>query len=131
MKNDEDPTLCKNLSKAAHNNMKYTDEEGWTTTSPGRKKLKKKNKATSMESIITLIDGNFDEIITGIHNRIYVTSPGRKYKCNIPDNKYTAIELEFNPTITMTTNGIGTENEKAQRKEGPQDDGKETSNANE
>jgi hypothetical protein len=43
------------------NNNEHTDEEGWTTTTPGRTKPKNTNKGSSTESIITTIDGNFEK----------------------------------------------------------------------
>ena len=99
-KNDKDMTLRKITTKSTGNNNKATtDDEGWTTTSPGKTKPKNSNStAASIESIITTIDGNFDQIEAGTHNRIYVTSPGRKNKCNIPDDNRKQIEYDFNPT---------------------------------
>ena len=96
-KNDGEMILAK--SATTHTGISHgnnTDEEGWTMTSPGRKKPKDNNKVASTESIITTIDGNIDQIDAGTSNRIYVTSPGRKDKCNIPDDRL--FELDFTPT---------------------------------
>ena len=96
-KNDGDPIVTKFATKNT-SNTSNTDEEGWTTTSPGKKKPKNNNnsKAASTESIITTIDGNIDQLEIGKQNRIYVTSPERKNKCNIPDDR--TIEIDFHPT---------------------------------
>jgi hypothetical protein len=58
-----------------------------------------------------------------MHNRIYVTSPGRKHKCNIPDDA-SRIELDFNPITMMTPKREGKGRE--QNTERPQDSGEET-----
>ena len=98
MKNDGDMILA--ASEKIHTcKTTNTDEEGWTTTIPGKKKPKKNNnRVSSTESIIMTIDGNVDQIEAGALNRINVTSPGRKYRCNIPDDNRKIIELDFNPT---------------------------------
>jgi hypothetical protein len=129
MKNEEELKLFKISTKTSHNNsMIHTDEEGWTTTSPGKTKPKKNNtNIASIESIITSIDGNYDQIEAGTHNRIYVTSPGRKNRCNIPDKFQTTIELDFNPTVMLTNNGT----EKEQSKDETQSGGKTTGNTSE
>jgi hypothetical protein len=123
--NDEDPKVYNIPTKVTHNHTTKntdTDEEGWTTTSPGKKKPKNNNSSTaSTESIITSIDGNCDRIEAGMHNRIYVTSPERKHKCNIPDDSKT--ELDFNPTIMTTPKRTG--NGKELNLEGLQDSGEE------
>jgi hypothetical protein len=120
-KNDEEPKLLNNTIKTTQDTD--TNEEGWTTTSPGKKKPKdnNNNKTASTESIITSIDGNFDLIDAGMHNRITVASPGRKYRCNVPDDS--GIELEFNPTM-MTPKRTG--NGKEQSTEKLQESGEET-----
>ena len=103
-KNDEDPNLSKFLTKSTHTNAsRHIDEEGWTTTSPGNKKPKNNindRNVASTESIIESIDGNFDTIEAGTRNIIHVTSPGRKHKCNIPDDDNRNMELDFNPVRT-------------------------------
>jgi hypothetical protein len=55
---------------------------------------------------------------------ITVTSPGRKYRCNVPDDS--GIELEFNPTM-MTPKRTG--NGKEQNTEKLQESGEETNMA--
>jgi hypothetical protein len=57
-----------------------------------------------------------------MHIRKYVTSPGRKHKCNIPDDSQ--IELDFNPATMMKPKGTGKGRE--QNTESPQDSGEET-----
>ena len=100
--------------------MANTDEKGWTATSPGETKPKNSNSTVaSIESIITTIDGNFDKIEAGTHNRIYVISPGRKNKCNIPDDSRTITELEFNPAIMA---GKGNEHSKDKEQDSGEDD---------
>ena len=95
-KNDGD-SMATNFEKKNAHNTSSIDEEGWTTTSPGKKKPKNNNnKAASTESIIMTIDGNIDQLEIGNRNRIYVTSPERKNRCNIPDVR--TIELDFQPT---------------------------------
>jgi hypothetical protein len=124
MKNDQDSTLGKIWTKTTCNNNKtHTDEEGWTTTSPGKRKPRKNNnKVASIESIITTIDGSYDQIEAGIHNRISVTSPGRKHKCNIPEKMHRTNGVEFNPIITMTnTTGNGEEQNKEVSKDSVQE----------
>ena len=100
-KNDGEMILAKSATPHTGNNHdnNNTDEEGWTMTSPGKKKPKDTNNVASTESIITTIDGNIDQINAGTSNRIYVTSPERKNKCNVPDDSRKLKELDFNPTI--------------------------------
>ena len=88
--------------------MTHTDEEGWTTASPGKKKPKKKNSTGSTESIIMTIEG-IDMI--DAQNGIQVKSPGRNYKCNIPDDRKKE-ELKFNMTIMQAKRGEGGEGDK-------------------
>ena len=98
LKNDKDSRLYNNLKKKAthkSSTMTHTDEEGWTTASPGKKKPKKtNNKGSSTESIITTIDGDIDMMDARAQNRIYVTSPGREYKCNIPEERRKTTDLK-------------------------------------
>ena len=118
-KNDKDMTLRKITTKSTSNNTAI-DEEGWTTTGPGNTKPKNYNsKAASTESIITTIDGNFDQIEAGTRNKIYVTSPGRKNKCNIPDDNRQRTELEFNPSIIAIK---GKDNGKDKEQDSGEDD---------
>ena len=113
-KNDGEMILAKSATQHTDNSHdNNTDEEGWTTTRPGKKKPKDNNNVASTESIITTIDGNIDQIEAGTSNRIYVTSPGRKNKCNVPDKMETTID--FSPTII--TIAAGTTNETGQSKE--------------
>jgi hypothetical protein len=51
MKNDGDPTICKNLSKSTHNNMTHTNEEGRRTTSPGKNKETKEEQQSNINGI--------------------------------------------------------------------------------
>jgi hypothetical protein len=124
MKNDRETTTGYFLSKMTHNYS--TDEEGWTTTRPGKKKPKEKNnKGSSTESIIMSIEGDIDMIDTRKQNRIHVTSPGRKYKCNIPDERKKE-ELNFNPIIMAVKGGEGgIEQSKEGTEEGDKETGKE------
>jgi hypothetical protein len=71
--------MSDNFSTATHSSTTtHTDEEGWTTAIPGKKKPKKTNsKGSSIESIIVTIEGDIDMIDTRTQNKIYVTSPGR------------------------------------------------------
>jgi hypothetical protein len=127
--NDQETFKSKILDKTTHNysTMTHTDEEGWTTTSPGKTKPKEKNsKGSSTESIITTIEGDIDMMDARAQNKIYVTSPGRKYKCNIPDDRRKE-ELNFNPTIMEAKGGEGGEGSKEQSKEGTTEGDKETS----
>ena len=128
-KNDGDPIVTKFATKNT-SNTSNTDEEGWTTTSPGKKKPKNNNnsKAASTESIITTIDGNIDQIEAGKNNRINVTSPGRKYKCNIPDDNRKIIELDFNPTVM--TDGRGEQGNNKQQDNGEEEDTNKTNGQN-
>ena len=60
-KNDKDMTLRKITTKSTGNNNKATtDNEGWTTTSPGKTKPKKNTSkvASSTHLIIMAIDNN-------------------------------------------------------------------------
>jgi hypothetical protein len=111
-KNDQDSTLRRIWAKTTVNtNKTHTDKEGWTTTSPGKKKpSKNNNRVASIESIITTIDGNYDQIEAGIHNRISVTSPGRKHKCNITEKIHWTNGVEFNPIISKTTSNVEEQN---------------------
>ncbi len=131
LKNDQDSRLYNNLKKKATYNSKsittHTDEEGWTTARLGKKKPKKtNNKGSSTESIIMSIEGDIDMIDTRKQNRINVTSPGRKYKCNIPEDRKKE-ELNFNPTIMEAKGGEGGEGGKEQSKEGTTEGDKESS----
>jgi hypothetical protein len=121
-KNHQDSILNNFLDKTAHNYsiMTHTDEEGWTTTRPGKKKPKEKNsKGSSTESIITTIDGDIDKMDVRAQNKIYVTSPGREYKCNIPEERRKTTDL---------TDDDGGEKGKEQSKEGTTKEGGETTN---
>ncbi len=122
MKNDQEPIKGNFLNKTTHKYMTNTDEEGWTTTSPGKKKPKEKNsKGSSTESIIKTIEGDIDMMDARAQNRIYVTSPGREYKCNIPEERKKE-ELNFNPIIMVAKGGEG---RKEQSKEGKEEGDKE------
>jgi hypothetical protein len=128
-KNHRDLILNNFLDKTTHNysNMTHTDEEGWTTTRPGKKKPKEKNnKGSSTESIIMSIEGDIDMIDTRKQNRVHVTSPGRRYKCNIPEDRKKE-ELQVNPTIMEAKGGEGGEGGKEQSKEGTNEGDKGTS----
>jgi hypothetical protein len=126
MENDQEKSKRNFLDQTTHNYsiMTHTDEEGWTTTSPGKKKPKEKNsKGSSTESIIKTIEGDIDMMDARAQNRIYVTSPGREYKCNIPEERKKE-ELNFNPIIMVAKGGEG---RKEQSKEGKEEGDKETS----
>ena len=115
-----------NRRKTTQRSITHTDEEGWTTTSPGKTKPKTNNSnKSSIESIITTIDGNIDQFETGAYNRVQVTSPRRKHKCNIPDGRQSVEEMEFE---TQTIMANGTEKEKEQNKKDTQEKGKTASN---
>jgi hypothetical protein len=121
-KNEGESDLGNFVMKTAHNKT-HTDEEGWTTTRPGKKKPKKQNnKGSSIESIITTVDGNIDKIEAGTQNRIYVMSPGRKHKCNVPEERN---EMKEHKSNVMMANG--TEKGKEQSKEGTREEEKEGS----
>jgi len=121
-KNEGESDLGNFVMKTAHNKT-HTDEEGWTTTRPGKKKPKKQNnKGSSIESIITTVDGNIDKIEAGTQNRIYVMSPGRKHKCNVPEERN---EMKEHKSNVMMANGI--EKGKEQSKEGTREEEKEGS----
>ena len=128
MENDGEQKLREISTRKTHNYSTSTDEEGWTTTSLGKKKPKKNNnQLASIESIITTIDSKFENIEVGQNTRIYVTSPGRKNKCNIPDN--TNKTIEFNPTVMTKTKGTG--EEKGQNKEDKKNSGNTTNKGSE
>ena len=131
-KNDGEMTLANSATQHTGISKDNTDEEGWTTTRPGKKKPKDNNKVASTESIITTIDGNIDQIDAGTSNRIYVTSPGRKNKCNVPDKMEKTIE--FSPTIntiaTRTTNETGLSKEQGQNTRSEQGNSGEKNNDN-
>jgi hypothetical protein len=126
LKIDQDSSLYNNLKKATHNStMTHTDEEGWTTASPGKKKPKKSNnKGSSTESIIMSIEGDIDMIDTKTQNKIYVTSPGRKHKCNIPDERRRTTESK------QKSRAEGGEKGKEQSKEGTKEGEETTSKEN-
>jgi hypothetical protein len=123
-KNDQELFKGNFLNKTTHNI--HTDEEGWTTTSPGRKKPKEKNSKGSTESIIKTIDGDIDMIDARAQNRIHVKSPGRAYRCNVPDKR--RMEVEYQPKIMRANGG---EMGKEQGKEGTQEGERTTSKQNE
>jgi len=128
MENDGEHKLREISTRKTHNYSTSTDEEGWTTTSLGKKKPKKNNnQLASIESIITTIDSTFEHIEVGKNTRIYVTSPGRKNKCNIPDN--TNKTIEFNPIGMTKTKGTG--EEKGQNKDDKKNSGNTTNKGSE
>jgi hypothetical protein len=127
-------SMLNKFSTTTRNSSKQqTDVEGWTTTSPGKKKPKNNNNnnVASVESVITTIDGNFEQIEAGTRNEISVTSPRRKLKCNIPEqtetrttDKVQAIPISMTTTTTTKTTGTGEEH----NKEVPMEGGGETNN---
>jgi hypothetical protein len=117
-KNDLETKINKNTTRTTRTTLtrptrttKNTDEEGWTTTTPGKRKPKNTTTATSTESIITEIEGNIDQIESGTHNKISVKSQERQHKCNIPEMIRQTTCEEFKPRMLNIANakGIGKE----------------------
>ena len=120
-------TQTRKISKkntSTSNNNEHTDEEGWTTTTPGRTKPKNINKGSSTESIITTIEGNFEKYETGTPNKISVRSPSRKHKCNIPETTriVSTDNNEFVPCITKQTENTGKAKERSNSRQENEED---------
>jgi hypothetical protein len=137
-KNDSDQILRKILAKTTNTRKgnNHTDEEGWTTTTPGRTKPKNSNTVASTESIITTMEGNFETIDLGTPTKISVQSSDRSHKCNIPETTkiVSTAHKEFNPCITQQTKntGKGTQQDNKEQETEGQDknNNKETRNSN-
>jgi hypothetical protein len=87
-KNALEPSSRKIMEKTNNRSIsnKNTDEEDWTTTTPGRTKPKNSTKvASSTESIITTIKGHFEKFEAGTPTKISVHSPSRRHKWHVPD----------------------------------------------
>ena len=91
---------------------------------PRKEETKEQQQLASTESITTSTDGNFDLIEAGTQNRIFAISPGRKHKCNIPDDKK-LYEVESNQVKMTKRNKTGDGKQDKQQDGGEEE---ETSN---
>jgi hypothetical protein len=147
-KNDQETIKSKFLDKTTHNysTMTHTDEEGWTTASPGKKKPKekkegwttasqgkkkpkKKNSTGKTESTITTIEGNIegDKETNKEKEKEKSTDYNNNEEndvSNIADERRK--EVEYKPKTTMANGG-----EEEQGKEGTQEGERTTSLQNE